>query len=208
MMRFFALLYFAIVQTVFICVHTIVCVLGLLVFLIFSTMHIYYCLSYVLQLFCELFVFFFLPNYSNLYFLLFWQANLGTTSSIYEGFCRFRSCFIVLQFVGSLHCANLPFALFSCNNFNVLLRSFCDVILCCDFVRSTPNLIACFAFFGSSFAFVFLVPCLFISTLAHTLLTFPQFLIMIRNYHRDRHCSLSVFFDHLHAVQNTYCGHI
>ena len=156
---------------------------------------------------CTIYLFFFAKLLKFVLFVFF-ADNPGVTSSIYEGFCRFRSCFFALTFVGVLHCANLPFALFSCNNFYVLLRSFCAGILCCDFVRFAPNLMTCFAFFGSSFVFPPLVRCLFISTLARTLINFPQFLIMIRHDHRDHHCSLSAFFGHLHALQNTYCAHI
>ena len=151
---------------------------------------------------------FFFAKLLTFVFFVFLQTNPGVTCSIYEGFCRSRSGFFALTFVGSLHCVSLPFVLFSWNNFYVLLRSFCIVILCCDFVRFTPNLMVCFAFSVSFFSFVFLAPCLFMSTLLRALLTFPQFLLMIRHDQHDRHCSLYAFFDHLHAFQNTSCEHI
>ena len=70
---------------------------------------------------------------SLLYFFVFLQATPGATSSIYEDFWRFCSCFFCVGFVGPLHCGNLSFALVVCKIFMVycthFVRWFCVVIL-------------------------------------------------------------------------------
>ena len=122
------------------CVH--MCIAHLFVrvlawlFAFWYCMHIRLFTLFFAIVLCIIYLFFF-AKFLRFVLFVFLQTNPGVTSSIYEGFCRFRSCFFALTFVGPLHCTNLPFTLFYYNNFYVLLRSFCAVILCCDFVWFT-----------------------------------------------------------------------
>ena len=131
-MHFFALLYFGVFQIVCTCVHAIVCVLGWLVLLIFSIMHIYSCLSHFLQSFSQPLHCFLWANFSHLYFFVFSQVFADPTSSSFVVFCRSVSRFTISEV-----CAHYPFTFHSpfvlVAGILLFFDCFCDTNCFCDF---------------------------------------------------------------------------